>query len=289
MKIKAMALCMLPCIAVKAQDKDLVAVTYNIASVKHNDTSATVRQFDAKFRLPVVQRGTNVVTAAVNYKNLALCNFPETFPGSLQAVSVQLFWVAKFAGNKSITVFANTGVYSDMRNVSGNDYRYAIGVRYRVHHSPRLSTGWGLAYAKQFFGNQLVPFIDVSYQPNDKWSLTGQFPIKPKLLYHFSKKLSAGIEMSGEGSSYRLGSKYDNRYMQLNQWTAHTKLEYLFAGRWQLNLAVGANLRQTYKLYSDASSVSWTIITIPLGNKDEPLQKIEGRGFNAQVGISFGL
>lgn len=271
-----------------AQDNDLATGNYSISKLKYNDTSANARQLDVKFRLPLYQKNRNVFFTTIGYKNVAFDDFPGDYTKNLHGIRWQTIWLHRLSNKKSITVFAQAGLFSDMKDVSGKDFRYSAGFRYRYRHSDKLTTGWGMAYSRQFFGNQIIPFIDVSYEPNDKWSLAGQFPIKPKVLYHFNRKVSAGVEVNGEAASYRLSAtEENNQFIQINQWTGLVKLEYQFAKSWKFNAGVGKNFKQSYKLYQDASTTPWTIITIPIGKKPGPVQKIDGQGLDAQIGISF--
>lgn len=271
-----------------AQDRDLLNVSYAVSTLKHSDTAANANLFDLKLKLPVLQKKENTIVGIVGYKNLSLQNFPADYTGNLHGITLQGAWIYKLSDRKSLTFFAQAGLFSDLQDVSGKDFRYTAGLRYRVKHSEKLITGWGLAYSRQFFGNQIIPFIDVDYKPNDKWSITGQFPIKPKVLYHFNDKWSAGIELSADASSYRLSApESNNQFIQVNQWTGLAKLEYQFAKSWQLNIGVGRNFKQSYKLYEDSATTPWTVITIPLGKKPDPIYEIDNNGLNIQVGISF--
>lgn len=271
-----------------AQDGDLLNVNYAISTLKYKDTVANANLFDIKLKLPVFSKKPYTVAGILGYKNLSLHNFPADYSDKLHGFTFQGVCIYKLSAVKSLTVFAQTGLFSDLQDVSGKDFRYSAGFRYRVKHSGKLSTGWGLAYSRQFFGNQIIPFIDVDYKPNDKWSITGQFPIKPKVLYHFTDNWSAGIELLADASSYRLSeTAKDNQFIQINQWTGLTKLEYRFTKNWQLNVGVGKNFKQSYKLYSDAAITPWTIITFPLGEKAEPISKTDNKGLNIQISILF--
>lgn len=271
-----------------AQDKDLATINYSISKVKYNDTSANARQFDAKFKLPVYQKNKATFAGSFGYKNVSLNSFPNNYAPSLHGFTIQAAWLYKFTDKNSLTLFTQAGLFSDMKDISGKGFRYSVGFRYRYKHSDRLTTGWGLAYARQFFGNQVIPFIDVDYRPNNKWTISGQVPIKPKILYHFNTKISAGIEVNGEAASYRLSAtEKSSQFIQINQWTGLAKIEYQFAKSWQFNLGFGKYFKQSYKLYNDASTTPWTIITIPLGNKPEPIQKIDSKGLNIQFGLLF--
>lgn len=270
------------------QERDLVNVNYAVSRLEYNDTSANARQLDLKWRMPLYQKHRSILLSAIGYKNVSLHHFPGSYASTLHGITFQGVWMYKVTAHRSLTLFAQAGLFSDMEDINGKDFRYSAGFRYRFKHSDKLSTGWGLAYSRQFFGNQVVPFIDVDYKPNEKWSITGQFPIKPKILYNFNKKLSAGLELNGEAASYRLSAtERNNQFIQINQWTGLAKLEYQFAKAWQLNLGIGRNFKQSYKLYNDASTTPWTIITFPIGGKADPIQKIESGGLNVQLGISF--
>jgi hypothetical protein len=266
----------------------MASINYSISKLKYNDTSANAKQFDVKLKLPLYQRNKNTLAASIGYKNVVLNNFPESYTQNLHGITLQAGWLYKFSIRKSLTIFAQAGLFTDMIDVSGKDWRFGAGFRYRYKHSDKLTTGWGLAYSRQFFGNQVIPFIDVDFKPNDKWSITGQFPIKPKVLYHFNKKLSAGMEINGEAASYRLSSSAkNNQFIQINQWAGLARMEYQLAKAWQFNLGIGRNFRQSFKVYDDASTAPWTIITIPLGQRTEPVQRVDSKGLNVQFGISL--
>lgn len=279
---------LLPVFRSIAQDKDLATVNYAISKVSYNDTSAGAKQFDVKFRLPVYQQNRSTLGGTIGYKSVSLHDFPASYTSSLHGITLQGAWLYKFSAQQSLAVFAQTGLFSDMKDVDGKDIRYGFGFRYRYKHSYKLSSGWGLAYSRQFFGNQIIPFIDVDYRPNENWSISGQIPIRPKVLYHFSTKLRAGIELNGDAASYRLSQTgRNNQFMQINQWMGLGKLEYQFAKLWQLNFGIGRSFNQSYKLYNNASTTPWTIITFPLGARPDPVQRINSRGLNIQLGVSF--
>lgn len=271
-----------------AQDKDLVTVNYVISKVKYSDTSASVKQFDVKLRLPIYQKKGSTIGSTVGYKNVSLSNFPATYRSSLHGLTIQGAWLYRLSAKQSLAMFAQAGLFSDMKDLDGKDCRYGVGFRYRYKHSYKLSTGWGLAYSRQFFGNQIIPFIDVDYKPNEEWSISGQIPIRPKVLYHFSPKLRAGIELNGEAASYRVSvTDKNDHFIQINQWMGLCRLEYQFAKLWQLNFGIGRNFKQSYKLYNNSSTTPWTIITFPLGARPDPVQKIDSRGLNVQFGVSL--
>ncbi len=270
------------------QDKDLANINLGISTVDYRDTSASVRLLDIKYKVPLYHKDKHFAVSTISYKNVALNHFPQSYIANVHGVSLQIAWLYRISGNRSFALFSQVGVFSDLSDLSGKDLRYSAGFRYRIKHSGKLSTGWGLAYARQFFGNQIIPFVDLDYKPSSNWSITGQFPIKPKVLYHFNNKLCAGLEITGDAASYRLSAfERNNEFIQINQWAGLVKLEYRFAPSWQLNVGIGRNFEQAYKRYADASGNSWTIITVPFGPKPSYIEKIGEKGINLQVGISL--
>lgn len=273
-----------------AQDRDLITINYSISKLKYNDTTADSRLLDLKFRIPVYHKESHTFLASLNYKYLALDHFPASYSDNLQVTSVQFLYNKKLSATKNISVFGQFGLFSDFKDLNGKDYRYGFGINYNIKHNTNLSMGWGILYARQFFGSQIVPFINIDYQISKKWKLSGQLPVKEKLLYQINPKISAGIELNGQGSSYRLSENANqNNYVKIIQWDLLSKFEYQFAKSWQLNLGIGSNLTERYQLYEDSTHSPLTIITIPLGRKAEPLQEIKSKGFTAQLGVSYGI
>lgn len=271
-----------------AQERELVSVSYGLSGLSYNDTAAHSQLIDIKLRLPLYLKGKSAFGGTVGYRNLSLHHFPEEYSSPLHGIQGQAAWLYKFTQRRNLTVFVQAGLFSDMKDVSKKDFRYGAGFRYRFRHSDRLSTGWGLAYARQFFGNQVIPFIDIDYSPNQKWTLSGQIPVKPQLYYHINKRISTGIELSGEAASFRLSEKdRSNQFLQVNQWTGLFSVACVAAQHWQIKLGAGWNFRQSYRLYEDVSSASWTLITIPLRQKADPIQKIDRSGANIQLSLSY--
>lgn len=273
---------------VSAQDKDLINANYSYASMCRGDTISNAMQVDVKVRMPILSSNKQSMLLTLGYKNLTLNGIPELHTNSLHGFICQGVWLRKYGGKKSIAVVAQLGMFSDWKDVSAKDFRYSGAIRYRIRHSAKLNTGWGLGYARQYFGHQIIPFIDIDYRPSQHWSITGQLPIKPRVLYHFSERLRTGLEISGEASSFRLSATTDNnRFIQMNQWSCMAKLEYQFLSNWQLNLGIGKNIRHSYKMFNDATTNPWTVITFPIGAKPEPIQEIDTRKLCFQIGVAF--
>lgn len=287
MKISILLFLLLPCF-VGAQERDLLTVQQSRSKLCYNDTTASVQSFDLRLRLPLWTNKKHTLMTTVGYKQLQLNHFPDLFTKNLYGITAQSVWLYKQSAKKSLAIMAQIGLFSDMTDISAKDTRFTFAVRYRIKHRENLSTGWGLAYSRQFFGHQIIPFIDIDYHPNDKWTISGQFPIRPKILYHADKRISLGLEIAGEASSYRLSAvQKNNQFIQAQQWTGLFLMEYRLSHAWHIRIGAGKNLKQSYRVYNDTQETPWTIITMPVGKRAEPVRRIDDKGLNMQLGISF--
>lgn len=197
---------------------------------------------------------------------------------TLQSVAMQLFYKFEFSERQSLVLIGTGGRYNE-------GWRYGAGFRYMYKHSAKVKSGIGMMYNRQFFGNQLIPFLDVNYEPSDKWTISGLFPIRPKVMYHINKAVSAGLEITGEASSYRMATTF----LRNNQWTGMCRLEWLLVKRLVLNAGIGRNFVNRYQFYDNNAKTSWTIITIPLSEKAQPIYERNSRGFSATLGLSLRI
>ena len=100
--------------------------------------------------------------------------------------------------------------------------------------------------------------------------------------------IGAGIQ--GDGSSYRLSSGYDqNQVVQINQWGINLYVRKKMYNAISLYASAGRFLRRSLKLYNDSDQVPWTIITIPLGSKAVPVERINNSSNTLEVGLSYGF
>jgi len=272
------------------QDLDIVSVNYSISRLKHNDSVASAQQAEVKIRYPLFKNDIHLILGSLGYKNLNLNEILDPELNSVHAVTANLAWQKQLSEKSSFTIVTQFGLFSDMKDISEKDFRYSVGFRYKQTHSAKLKTGYGLGYARQFFGNQVIPFIEVDFRPNKRWSFTGQLPMKPKVLYHFNEKFRVGLELSGDASSYRLSeSTFQDNFIQLNQWLLLSKMEYKLAKSLLLSVDLGYNIKQSYRMFENTSNNTWTIFTIPLGKKPEPDAIIDGKGPYCNIGLRFGI
>ena len=76
---------------------------------------------------------------------------------------------------------------------------------YEKLFSDKLKMGFGAMYNQEFFGPYLVPLINLNWQINDHWSITGLIPVYAKIKYKVSDRLNVGLSHFGLTTTYRLG------------------------------------------------------------------------------------
>lgn len=276
-------------ISLIAQERDIVTIQHSFSTLKYNDTTARARQTDIRIRLPLWRKKQNAIVIGAIYKHLNINKMPDSFGEKLHGISLPILSQITLSAKTTLVIFTQAGFFSPTtRALHFNDFRYGLGLRLHFQHNEHFATGWGIGYGHQFFGHQIVPFIEIDYRPkHSRWSITGQFPIKPKILYRINPRFSTGLEFSGEASSFRLTDQHYS--LQQNQWTVSAKCEYKLWPSLLLSGGIGRNMRQTYKLYQNPDPNVWTIITFPVGKKSEPIRRIDGKQLYVHISLSFGL
>lgn len=235
-------------------------------SYTHDGGDYSAQTFNVSTRFPL----TKNMFGNVMYRHLTLEDH------TLQSGAMQLFYNIKFSDKKSLVLIGTGGRYNE-------GWRYGAGFRYQYKHSSQVKAGIGMMYNKQFFGNQLIPFLDVNYEPSEKWTISGLFPIRPKVMYHFNHAISAGLEINGEASSYRM----TETYLRNNQWTGLWRFEWLFTKRWLLSAGIGRNFVNRYQFFDNDAKTGWTVFTVSLHEKATPIYEKESKGISAGIGISM--
>lgn len=277
-------------LASSAQDREIAGVSYSYAPLKNDGTRASIQQVEARIRFPVSSGKKSHLMGSVTYRRAAFNDFGSFTELPLQGISTQLAWQHQINGNRQILLFAQTGVFSDLADISGKDVRSSAGFRYRVRQSPSVKYGFGLAYARQFFGNQIIPFIDFDWQPGNRLHVYGQFPVKPRVEYSLADNWVLGTGLLGEASSYRLSAKNDqNQFVQNTQWGLNVYAERTIHKSLILHVGTGSYLKRSFRKYNDTDHSPWTVITVPLGTKPDPVMKADSRSWFFELGVSYTL
>ena len=186
-------------------------------------------------------------------------------------------------------VFAQAGMHADFKSISGADFLYSLGSRYTVVYNPNLTIGYGLIYARQFFGHQLNPLLFVDYKVNNRLRISGMLPIRPKISYQLTNGVTLIAEMTGNQRTFRISEDDKGNYLRSVGWNLSSSVDFLIAKHHLLSLGMGYNWGTTLQVYSNADHNNWTLFTFPIGNRAEPLKKMSMKSFRLEFAYRFLL
>ena len=274
----------------KAQTVNKIPFTtidYTTNRLKNDSVNANTQQMNAFIQIPLLHDEKRLIGTRIAYNSQNITNVDDMMNAYLYGISANLYWRRTFAPGKQLHIFAQAGLYSDLKDISVNNFRYLFGATYITQKTEKLKTGLGLGYARQFFGHQIIPFISVNYKISDRWTFSGALPMRPQLSYVISERWIWVLQINGNVESYRLSEKDDdNAFIQTTTWEGLSKIKYVFAKKHQIHFGLGI-MQQTINRYADASSNNWKIITFDLSKRDEPTDRIKLGGTTINFGYSL--
>ncbi|SHJ87963.1 DUF6268 family outer membrane beta-barrel protein [Epilithonimonas mollis] len=269
---------------------DFFGATYGYQNIKSDSVKGHMKNIDVFVNFPIYRSEEGMAGGRLQFKSKSISGLDPSISKDLYSTDLFVFWQTKINENYKIYIFGQLGVYSDLKDVSGEDFRYSFGARYTIQHNDNLRTGWGMSYNRQFFGHQLNPFISVDYRITPKLQLSGLLPIRPKVTYSINENLSWTNEIVASAASYRLSANEENsRFIRINNWYGMSGLEYKLAGNHKFSLGLGYDFINSIRLYDDTNANNWSIFTFDLRQKIQPVQEIKSRGLRFEIGYSFNL
>jgi len=276
-------------LAALAQDKDLFNLSYRYTKLKSGDTTRNVKTFDSYLAVPLFHNEQSRLLGSIAYREVWLDNFGPDYPGQVYGTSIKLAYQTRLNEHHQLRIFAQLGAYSDYKDLSSADWRWTIGAEYIIQKPENYTFGFGLAYTKQFYGNQILPLIQVDKQLSERWEIDGVFPINPKLEYKISDKSKTGIELNVDVNTYRFNSpSKTDQYLKTSQYNFSLFYRYEIFKNWSINIKGGVSAKQQFGIYNQSDNATWTLITIPLGKKPEPVEDFKSSALTGQIGITFG-
>ncbi|GAA0534409.1 DUF6268 family outer membrane beta-barrel protein [Chitinophaga japonensis] len=273
-----------------AQDKELLHISWQYAPFRYQDTAMHTQSLQLRAGFPLYHKGRHLLAGTVSYRNIYFHGLGKELDMPLHGVGLGLAWLYRVDEKHSLSMFSQTGVFSDMKDLSGEDMRIGLGFRYSARHSERLRYGFGLAYARQFFGNQVVPFLEIDYRFTERLRLYGQIPVRPRLEYTLSSRAKMGAGLQMDVSSYRLSASADaSGWIKTTQWAMQGYYQHRLSGRWQVQGSAGLIFRQQFERYADDSPHNWTLFSIPLGDRPAAVQSVQQRGLLLQISLLYSL
>jgi|GEM_PF-3331753 len=266
-----------------SQDKDLFHIDYTYTPVRSNDTSASAKIANVKIRMPVYKKNDLFVLTGESYRNVSMKDMPNVFNRQLHNVNIDLVGVYKINEVNSVSLAGVVSLNSEWRDIGSEDLIYSMAGSFHIKYSEYSRMGMGLAFSRQFFGNQVVPLLDMDYYINERWRITCRLPIHGRLVYTTGKRSTFGGGWDLWIISFRMAETDD--YIRLKQLSCIAYYEYRFWKNWRLNFTAGFIPTQEFGLYKSNNTRGWTLLTTPIGEAPEPIQQVNNKGFILQTGL----
>ncbi|WP_228238631.1 DUF6268 family outer membrane beta-barrel protein [Allomuricauda sp. M10] len=270
------------------QEKSPIYVKYGLSTLKDVD-SGHISHLEGQLVFPILkEKGVGLATG-IAPQALLLENLPMEIGTRLFELGIPI--VAKLKGNGRNEYFlaGKISLNSDLENITIRDIIFGMGVGMQRKFSDDLTLGIGLGYAHQFFGNQLIPLLDFDYRITHKLSIYGRFPMQGTLAYSSSIKSTLGLEWNLNASSYGIGKETDEgSFVRVRNLNGGLFYSYQLLEHWKVKITGGMGA-QKFESFQNKQTGTWTIITIPLSDREEPLETYTNRAMQFQIGLLYAF
>jgi hypothetical protein len=290
MKIHTLLLLLIPLINHgQSSDKEVFHIRYGTAPLSPGAEKDILQSVDVNVKFPVLVKDKTLLAGGLGYETLWTNQFSLFQGRSVQGLSAQWLLNHSLGNHRAILVGASVGVYSDFKDVSGEDIRYALGIRYKTKLHDKFTISYGMGLSKQFFGLMVAPFIDFDWKMTERVRLSGPIPLNTRLRYMVSSRSELTLFLKPDNATFRLsGEDYDSRYFQKKQWNVGAGIDYQMTRHWLLALRGGYSLRRKFEIFEASESGVLSIFTFDLrGGKRTPYFQHEERAFFADVTLAW--
>ncbi|MBL0745882.1 DUF6268 family outer membrane beta-barrel protein [Chryseolinea lacunae] len=272
-------------------DKEVFHVKYSISPVMLNGERDALHAVDFNVKFPLKMKGRSMFGGGIGYESLWTNRGPLIGDLSVQGISAQFLFNRNFDNGHALLGFASAGVYSDFKDVSNEDFRYSVGMRYKTKLHEKFTMWYGIAFSKQFFGVLVAPFIDFHWRITPRLRMTGPLPLNTQLRYALRPKVGLTFFLKPDNATYRLSRKdYESRYFQKKQWNAGCGVEYQLTRHWLVTLRGGYSLKRKFETYEASQTGVLSILTFDLqGGKRIPYNQYQENAFLAEAMIAWVL
>jgi hypothetical protein len=282
------AMTLLPFLAM-AQDKEPFNLSWRYTPVKTGDTAHHIQDVDVSLAVPIRHNEKSTLDGVIAYRQITLGNFGERYPGTVYGTSASLNYLTRFNGDHQLRLFGRAGFDGDFKDGLSNDFRWTAGFEYFSSYGQNGKLGLGLAYSRQFFGNELIPLLEINKQLTERLRLYGVFPTKPRLEYTLDSRSKAGVGLNLEVSSYRLSGDNSADYLKTTLWNGLLYYQYSIYKHWSINVSGGYYVSQKYEIFNQANTSSWTLLYLPIGKQLNPVYSVNKSAVNFQIGIVYSI
>lgn len=273
---------------VEGQEQDPFHITYSHLPLKDTE-NGHISQWDIGLMLPLHKSETLAMATGLNLNLLQLRHFPMDIGEQLYQVTLPLVGRVPLNTREHFFFAGRIAMSSDLKDISFEDVTFSLGMGFQRKISERWSLGLGLGYAHQFFGNQILPFVEFKYQPNGKAVFSGRFPLNMTYERFLSQRNKIGMGWKLGANSFRLSEDdYQDDFIRQNHFQAALFFTQNIYGGFHLKLSTGF-VGQKYQRFQDSDGDGWTLVTFPLAKEPEPLEEFENRNAFFEIGLHYSF
>lgn len=196
----------------------------------------------------------------------------------------------KFNERHGIQLLFAPRLMSDLNHISGSHYQFGGTALWEVKYREGLTIGYGLMFNQELYGPYAVPLINMNWQLNDRWNLSGLLPIYSKISYRVSPSFSAGLNHFGLGSSFKIGDPaYTGDYIERRSIEVGLFGRLKLAGAIYLEGRIGYSLDRRYEQYGSDDKLSLAIPLVNFGDNRVQKNVSFGDGGYANMRLVYSI
>lgn len=99
-----------------------------------------------------------------------------------------------------------------------------------------------------------------------------------------------GIELNIEVNTFRFSSAVNkDQYLKTTQSTIALAYRYNVFRHWSIDVKAGISPKQEFGIYDQNAKSTWALLTIPLGDKPQAVQRFHNSAFSGQISLAYSI
>lgn len=273
----------------KAQTQQEDKLSYTVDYGKSKATDTRFVQNSIKLRMPIKtgKKGHFILGGEVGILKVSHSLTPAD-SSTLKTIGLIVGYQTILTNRARLSLTAEPILAADLNNLSGQDFRFRSDINYLLPPGKKFTFGFGLVYQYQFSGSQLLPVVIPIWHISDKVTLSGAFPLIPRLEVKLDQRWSIGAGINGGYSLYRL-SAFNNQYIQIQNWSFGFTPKYRTSSHFELSGFLGFGNR-TISVFNSDQTIPLRIYSWDIGGGSRVAtseQKFKGLALNLTAAYRF--
>lgn len=141
------------------------------------------------------------------------------------------------------------GIYSDLRHITGEDYRVTAHAMLQFECARSLQLALGAGYDREFGDDKLYPMGGLIWHPDPFWRVNLVFPI-PQIIYAPAARWVCFVDLRPAGNKWNVHGEDDrpDYDFKLETWQIGVGTEYRIWKDFWLHGSLGADLERHYEI-----------------------------------------